>query len=194
VLAAVAHQLELEVGDAYLSDFTCEARVRRSGVAKTPWSPALYRPRDFRLSARTHLHYKLDDGLLLREKLVDKTAGFHPHLDLPLDQSLLRPLLRHGSAAFLKQLTCVGHGANRQRCPFSGVSPWFYRTSSHSHDLKLGLFASLWSIDLRTGRFPTRPSRPTSSAFVWRTHARQNARTLVEIFVAVFKVDAEAFG
>ena len=24
----------------------------------------------------------------LREKLVGKTAGFHPHLDLPLDQSL----------------------------------------------------------------------------------------------------------
>ena len=62
VLAAVAHQLELEVGDAYLSDFTCEARVRRSGVAKTPWSPALYQPRDRRLSARTHLLYKLDDG------------------------------------------------------------------------------------------------------------------------------------
>jgi len=42
----------------YLSDFTCEARVRRPGVAKTPWSPALYRPRNCRLSARTHLHSK----------------------------------------------------------------------------------------------------------------------------------------
>ena len=35
---------------------------------------------------------------------------------------------------------------------------------------------------------------PTSSAFARRTHVRQNARTLVEIFVAVFKVDVELSG
>ena len=61
-------------------------------MAKTLWSPALYRPE------RIYI-YTTDDGLVLCEKLVDKTAGFHPHLDLPLDQSLLGPLLRHGPAS-----------------------------------------------------------------------------------------------
>ena len=31
-------------------------------MAKTPWSPPRYRPRGFRFSARTRLHYELDDG------------------------------------------------------------------------------------------------------------------------------------
>jgi hypothetical protein len=57
VLTAVAHQLKFRGERRFFSDFTCEACVRRPGVAKTPWSPALYRPRDFRLSARTHLLY-----------------------------------------------------------------------------------------------------------------------------------------
>ena len=163
-------------------------------MAKTPWSPALYQPRDRRLSARTHLLYtRMMVFFAVRSWWTRRLDSTHI-LTCLQTKACLGHCFDTGLRLFLKQLTCVGHGANRQRCPFSGVSPWFYRTSSHSHDLKLGLFASLWSIDLRTGRFPTRPSRPTSSAFVWRTHARQNARTLVEVFVAVFKVDVEGFG
>ena len=99
------------------------ARVRQSGVAKTPWSPALHRPRDSHFSARTHLFINgmmASPVVVLREKLVDETDWILPTSFLALDQSLPLGIASTGSAAFSFMTIdpAVGHGVNRRRCPF----------------------------------------------------------------------------
>ena len=65
--------------------------MRRPGVAKTPWSPAPHRPRDFHFSTRTHLFINgmmVWSVVVLREKQVDETDWILPTSFLALGQSL----------------------------------------------------------------------------------------------------------
>ena len=140
---------------------------------------------------------------------MDKTAGFYPHLsslwNKACHQAYLWASLQHGSAAFaFITIDLRSDTVLTVSVVHFGRFPFVLQNQLPFPDFKLGLFASLGPLTCPhpSGRsfsadhvvFSNKSIKATSSAVAWKIHARQDARTLAEIFVAVFEVDVEAFG